>query len=295
MVEQSIEDWYKIFKRSFLFLGISLLVSGIIFLFAFNWNELHRYVKLSIVLVAYGLSNILYLVFRNNSLLKESLLVVIFFLTATVFFVFGQIYQTGADAYDLFLGWLIFTFALNFLSTKGVIWGLWLALGFFTLFLFTDQVYVGESEALFYLILGLVYSGILSAYERYIPSNHPSKPWFGGYTVVIILTLFFIGSLFVNNGYGFLKLGKDSTFLPFVFLPTILGLFFYFYRYRKPKLVNLTIILIFILFYVNNRLYSVEASLDSGLFLLSFLFTIGYTVFCIQYLLKFKNSLEAET
>ena len=31
------------------------------------------------------------------------------FLIGTLFAVFGQIYQTGADAYDLFLGWTLFT------------------------------------------------------------------------------------------------------------------------------------------------------------------------------------------
>ena len=42
--------------------------------------------------------------------------------------VFGQVYQTGADAYQLFVAWAALIFAWVLLGRFGALWIMWLAL-----------------------------------------------------------------------------------------------------------------------------------------------------------------------
>jgi len=107
-------------KQHILLTGVSLCVAGIFFLLAFNWEELHRYVKLGGLMVLYFSSFVVWFTFRKNNLVSESLLILLFFLTGAGLLLFGSIYQTGADAYDLFFGWLIFTILLIFLSLNKI-------------------------------------------------------------------------------------------------------------------------------------------------------------------------------
>ena len=74
------------------------------------WDELPKFAKLGMVEVLLATSVLLAVFTRWSTLVKQVLLTGATFLTGTLFAVFGQIYQTGADAYHLFLGWTLFTF-----------------------------------------------------------------------------------------------------------------------------------------------------------------------------------------
>lgn len=77
--------------------------------FAYNWEDLPKFAKLGIVQTLLVASVLLTIFTRWNVLIKQIILTGATFLVGTLFAVFGQIYQTGADAYDLFLGWTLFT------------------------------------------------------------------------------------------------------------------------------------------------------------------------------------------
>jgi uncharacterized membrane protein len=61
-------------------------------------------------------------------------------LTGTLFAVYGQIYQTGANAYDLFLVWTLACLPWSLVSGSGLVWALQLLLANITLTLYFDQV-----------------------------------------------------------------------------------------------------------------------------------------------------------
>ncbi|MCX6976192.1 MAG: DUF2157 domain-containing protein [Verrucomicrobia bacterium] len=42
-------DWRRFLDRVLLFMGVVLLASGVIFFFAFNWQDLGRYAKFALV------------------------------------------------------------------------------------------------------------------------------------------------------------------------------------------------------------------------------------------------------
>ena len=103
-------QWNQFLSIFLLAAGIGFTVTGIIFFFAYNWDELPKFAKLGMVEVLLATSVLLAVFTRWSTLVKQVLLTGATFLTGTLFAVFGQIYQTGADAYHLFLGWTLFTF-----------------------------------------------------------------------------------------------------------------------------------------------------------------------------------------
>ena len=103
------KQWKQFLSIFLLAAGVGFTVAGIIFFFAYNWEDLPKFAKLGIVQTLLVTSVLLTVFTRWNILIKQIILTGATFLVGTLFAVFGQIYQTGADAYDLFLGWTLFT------------------------------------------------------------------------------------------------------------------------------------------------------------------------------------------
>lgn len=95
------KQWNQFLSIFLLAVGVGFTVAGIIFFFAYNWEELPKFAKLGIVEVLLVASVLLATFTHWNKLVKQILLTGATFLIGTLLAVFGQIYQTGADAYDL--------------------------------------------------------------------------------------------------------------------------------------------------------------------------------------------------
>ena len=114
-VQQTLEEevyatpikWKKLMKGLILSLGVGWFVLGVLFFFAYNWDELHRFTKL-------GLAQLIFVIFaalawksRLSPLIKNILLTGTAVLVGVLFALLGQIYQSGANAYDFFLAWFV--------------------------------------------------------------------------------------------------------------------------------------------------------------------------------------------
>lgn len=133
-------EWNRFLSIFLLAAGVGFTVSGIIFFFAYNWNDLPKFAKLGIVEVLL-ISSVLLAVFtRWNRLVKQILLTGATFLIGTLFAVFGQIYQTGADAYDLFLGWTLFTILWAVAIRFAPLWLTFIGLLCTTIWLYNIQI-----------------------------------------------------------------------------------------------------------------------------------------------------------
>ncbi len=97
--------WWYWANRILLFIGFALLLSGIVFFFAFNWAKMGIFQKFAIV-EAGILTCVAGAWLRGlDEILGKVLLLSAAFFVGVFLAVFGQIYQTGADAYELFMGW----------------------------------------------------------------------------------------------------------------------------------------------------------------------------------------------
>lgn len=134
------KEWNRFLSIFLLAVGIGFTVSGIIFFFAYNWNDLPKFAKLGIVEILLVSSVLLAVFTRWNRLVKQILLTGATFLTGTLFAVFGQIYQTGADAYDLFLGWTLFTILWAVAIRFAPLWLTFIGLLCTTIWLYNIQI-----------------------------------------------------------------------------------------------------------------------------------------------------------
>lgn len=134
-------SWTRFLHFFLIGLGVSFTVAGIIFFFAFNWAGLHRFVKLGLLAGLVIACAMVALLFRQmEEKVRNIFLTAAAMLVGALFAVFGQIYQTGANAYDFFLGWTLAIFLWTIVSGFPVLWFLFLLLCNTTLLLYNEQV-----------------------------------------------------------------------------------------------------------------------------------------------------------
>jgi uncharacterized membrane protein len=163
----SIQSWVSFISKFVASLGVVFTVSGVIFFFAYNWSELHKFAKLSIVGATILTPAIIALFSDLNKFhAKLSLLAVASF-TGCLLAVFGQIYQTGANAYDLFLNWAILITGIALISQFKPLWLLWLILINTAIILFGGQILQNWFDP--YVFMSLFFADIivLAIYEYF--------------------------------------------------------------------------------------------------------------------------------
>lgn len=108
--------------------AVTLLCSGVIFFFAFNWAELSRYAKFAIAQTALLLSLLPLLRLKLTNSLGQAALFSASLLVGALLALVGQTYQSGADNYQLFLIWAILITPWTLLARMPALWLLLLAL-----------------------------------------------------------------------------------------------------------------------------------------------------------------------
>lgn len=133
-------SWYTWVNRMLLFLGSALVLAGIIFFFAYNWSKMERFFKFG--LIEFGIiSCIAISYYLGISRISSKILVLsASVLVGTLLAVYGQIYQTGADAFELFRGWALLIFGWVIISEFSALWFLWLVIVNTSVILFWKQV-----------------------------------------------------------------------------------------------------------------------------------------------------------
>lgn len=139
-VYNSSENWKQFLKLLFISLGVVFSIAGIIFFFAYNWASLHKFIKIGLIEGLVIIATILAIVPKLNKLIKNLALTSAAMLVGVLFAVFGQIYQTGANAYDFFLGWTLFITIWVVISNFAPLWFIYLTLINTTLILYAEQV-----------------------------------------------------------------------------------------------------------------------------------------------------------
>lgn len=118
--------WVVWTRRMLLFFGLTLVLAGVIYFFAYNWDKMGRFNKFALIEItmfsffigAYvrGLDRLE----GKMSLLSASVIV------GVLLAVYGQIYQTGADAFELFAGWAALISCWVVISSFAGLWFTWL-------------------------------------------------------------------------------------------------------------------------------------------------------------------------
>ena len=130
-VYPSKRTWLDFFDKALLIIGAVALVLSLVFFIAYNWQNIGKIGKFALVEGALAITIALYvsLSFRRQfQLIRQLLLLVASIVTGSLLALFGQIYQTGADTWQLFFAWVILITPWVVIARFPALWLLWLGL-----------------------------------------------------------------------------------------------------------------------------------------------------------------------
>jgi uncharacterized membrane protein len=275
--------WLKFARIFFLSLGIGFSVSGIIFFFAYNWQDLHKFAKLGLVeglVVAVTLAAMLS---RLSPLVKNLLLTGASVLVGVLFAVFGQIYQTGANAYDFFLGWTVFVSIWVLAAGFAPLWLIYVALINTTLILYANQV-AYDWDAVFICTLLFLLNGLVLAIAGLLPKYKVQLKvpyWFVQVMVLICVSFSTIGMVIgILDEYqtAFLVL------IPITLLAYATGIW---YGLREKKMIYLSTIPFSSIIIICTLL--IKGTDGSGMLLLTSMFVVASVTMVIIKLLEIQK------
>lgn len=118
--------WARWGRHALLALGASQFLAGVIFFFAYNWHDLSDIAKFAIVESALVIAVAGAWLVGLDRAFGQVLLIAASVLTGVLLAVIGQVYQTGADAFELFVAWALLILPWVVISRSAVHWLLWL-------------------------------------------------------------------------------------------------------------------------------------------------------------------------
>lgn len=278
--------WQKFLRMFLVTLGIGFSVSGIIFFFAYNWDGLNKYIKIGLIETLIVAATVFVLFSKVNIVIRNITLTGAAVLVGALFAVFGQIYQTGANAYDFFLGWTAFVTLWVLVANFPPLWLLYIILLNTTLILYAEQVAYSWSELFLSGLLFILNAGLLSGFmflsrkNKYIVPGwflHTLALWVAGlatYAVVIGIfkpgLMFWVVVLLTGTIYyaGIMTAIKERK----IFYPAVISL-------------SLVIIISALLLEISN---------DQAMFLFISLFIIGSITLVIKKLIDLQKKWSNE-
>ena len=120
--------WRVFLGQLTLWLGTLALGAAVIFFFAFNWDSLGRLAKLGLVEAAIAAALLACWRFDLDSMAGKAVLTLLALLVGALLALAGQIYQTGADTWELFAWWAALILPWTIAGRFAPLWLFWLAL-----------------------------------------------------------------------------------------------------------------------------------------------------------------------
>lgn len=230
-------------ERLLLATGAALVLSGIVYLFAFNWTKISPAVRLSslqagIVVCVAGAC----LVSPGRAagqvlLLSASVLVGVFLA------VFGQIYQTGADSsYRLFMMWALLTSVWTLVSRYAAQWFFWLFVAnvFLVLWWFQALLPPDEMEIFLFVCMAMLNGSALALREYFVVKRGCTwlRPWWTRLVPAVAALLLMLVPV-VTWIFDFTS-ATPPLILSAVSCLAGHAAFYYVYRYRLPDMWSLS-------------------------------------------------------
>ncbi|MEZ5830405.1 MAG: DUF2157 domain-containing protein [Dongiaceae bacterium] len=150
--------WATWGRRVLLALGAAQFLAGVIFFFAYNWSELPDIAKFAVVETALAVAAGGALLVGLDRAFGQMLLIAASVLTGLLLAVIGQVYQTGADLFELFGAWMALILPWALVSRSAAHWLLWLVVAEVALALYGAQVLVvvnGATEGEIWVLMGM--------------------------------------------------------------------------------------------------------------------------------------------
>ncbi|QNI04696.1 DUF2157 domain-containing protein [Halomonas sp. SH5A2] len=153
--------WAVLIDRLLLWLGGLALAFAVLFFIAYNWAEMGRWPRFALVQVALVLAAGVAVWGSTRRLIFKVAITAASLLVGVLLALVGQVYQTGADPWQLFFAWAVFTLPWVWVARFDVLWVLWLGLLNVALWLYVDtwggalDGWFIQSDAIFWWLFAL--------------------------------------------------------------------------------------------------------------------------------------------
>ena len=322
-VYPSKRTWLDFFDKALLIIGAVALVLSLVFFIAYNWLYMGKLGKFALVEGALVITIALYVALsfrqlKQNSqrlqLIRQILLLIASIITGSLLALFGQVYQTGADTWQLFFGWAILITPWVMIARFPALWLLWLGLVNACLALYLDVANLqfinyslqNISQVAILALFNFIafYSWLISfdnkasfstphLFHRIIPkkstaqinSSQTKSSLHWSTYVVGLLTTFFMTYLAIVTVFDSDNIG--ATFIAILVWLGWCGFMFWQFRQRRIDLLMLTYlsfsIITVVMFWVGKWLLD---DFDAGGFLVLALLLIGMSSSAVVWLRK---------
>jgi uncharacterized membrane protein len=288
-------DWFRYISHFLVAVGTLLIVAGVTAFFAWNWADLSYMAKFA--LIQSGIVATVVVAWRLgiNSIGGKAALFSSAFLVGVLLAVFGQVYQTGADPYGLFLGWAALILPWVIIGRQAALWIFLQVLLNLGLIMYWTQV-IDPPEGWWQLaqLLGplvwlsstlmnstlasLVFALNAIALVVWEIVSNQGLNWMQGRTYPRIMAFGALSNLLVPTvviiiGASFDARGNIGVISPVLYgIATVVAL--YYYQYRKPDLLILTMcvfgaIMVFTSFFIRYMLDDISGALMLAILLIA--------------------------
>jgi uncharacterized membrane protein len=263
-------DWRAFLGRLTLWLGIVALAAAMVFFFAFNWAALGRFAKFGLVEAAIVAGLLACWRLDLDGAPGKAVLLLLSLLTGALLALTGQVYQTGADTFELFAWWAALILPWVLVSRFSPLWLVWLALVNVAVFLYFQIAF--DLEPLLWALFvlnGLALAGWEAGHRfglAWLRDSWPPR-------LVAMASGAMATALMMSAIFGS---GDAMALLSTLAYAAWLGAFFFWYRRIRPDLFMLAVGILSLIVTVATFLaQSMLSGSASGGYLLIGLVVIG--------------------
>lgn len=233
------DGWLKIFQMLLLCFGSCAIAFSVIFFIAYNWADMSRLSKFTLLESSIVFSVILYWRLAQTGLAGRLALLVASLLVGALMAFFGQTYQTGADTWQLFFYWALLITPWVVISQFSTLWLVWLSLLNLSLVLYFDifhsvfGLFFDSNNSLFWCLfwfntLALIIWEMFSQKMMSLTERWPQR-------LIAVISGWAISTLVI---YAIVE-KSENAFSPSVAWLVWISLFMWVYRRRRTDLFML--------------------------------------------------------
>src|SRR5690606_1450537 len=216
------------------------LLAGIVFFFAFNWDDLTKWHRFAIVEGAVIIATVLAFFLNLDKWAGRLALGASTILLGVALAVISQEYQTGADSYRLFQVWLMLITGWVLISRWNIMYLIWMVLLNITLALYWVQI-ISTNWEIFNIMLLITNAGFVFLWEIIARSTNfkfmKDGRWFLYIFMVVALSHGTgVMAYFIFDSHIF---GQSTLLAPIVYLALLASILF-FYIILSHDLLMLT-------------------------------------------------------
>jgi uncharacterized membrane protein len=293
------QQWGLWMSRLMLIVGTTLVLSGIIYFFAFNWSKISPAVKLSSI--QFGIIGCLIGVYLYSlqRISGQVLLLCATVLVGVFMAVFGQIYQTGADAYHIFMMWSLLTLGWTVISNFPAQWLVWLVITNTFLVLWWVQAALPTREMTFLIFTYMaILNGVALALREYFVLKE--YEWLRARWTRVVLTIATLVIMLIPITIWIVEAGRatHSNIISGIIGLAGHGVAYVVYRHKLPDMWSLAATVLSGCIIVEVAGFKILSEMfsraEAAMFLMIGLMTLGVFTSAIIYLRKIAKHLEVE-